>query len=46
VWTARRIEAVNAQSGHRTTLRFEQVDFRTDVPEELLTEAALRRGGP
>jgi hypothetical protein len=45
-WTARRIEAVNVQTGHQTRLRFEQVDYRTDVSEELLTEGALRRGAP
>jgi uncharacterized protein len=46
VWTARRIEAANLQTGHQTRLRFDRVDFRTDVPEDLLTEDALRRGAP
>jgi outer membrane lipoprotein-sorting protein len=46
LWTARRIEAANEQTGHQTRIRFEQVDFRTDVSEELLTEAAMRRGTP
>ena len=46
IWTARTIEAANAQTGHRTRIRFERVDFRTEVPEELLTEAAMRRGSP
>jgi hypothetical protein len=46
IWSPRRIEAENLQTGHRTTLRFESVDQRTPVPEDLLTEASLRRGHP
>lgn len=46
IWTARRIEAENLQSGHRTVLRFEQIDHRSEVSEELFTEAAMRRGAP
>ena len=44
--TPQRVEAVNLQTGHRTTLRFERIDFRSEVPEDLLTEGALRRGAP
>lgn len=46
VWFARRVEAHNLQTGHRTQLRFEQIDLSTPVPEDLLTEGALRRGPP
>lgn len=46
IWTPHRIEAENLQTGHRTAIRFEQVDPRTPVPVDLLTEAALRRGPP
>jgi hypothetical protein len=46
IWTPRRIEAENLQTGHRTVLRFDQVDFGSPVPEDLLGEAALRRGPP
>jgi hypothetical protein len=46
IWSPRRIEAENLQTGHRTTLRFEAIDQKTPVPEDLLTEAGLRRGHP
>lgn len=46
IWTPRRVEAENLQTGHRTLLRFERVDYGADVPEDLFTEAALRRGPP
>lgn len=46
IWAARRIEAENLQTGHRTTLRFETIDHHSEVPEELFTEAAMRRGAP
>jgi hypothetical protein len=46
IWTARRIEAENLQTGHRTVLRFEEIDHRSEVPEALFTEASMRRGAP
>jgi hypothetical protein len=46
IWTPHRIEAENLRTGHRTVLRFERIDYRSAVPDELLTEAALRRGHP
>ena len=46
IWTAQRIEAENLATGHRTTLRFREIDFRAEIPEELFSEAALRRGAP
>jgi hypothetical protein len=45
-WMAQRIEAENLQTGHRTEIRFERIDPGADVPEDLFTEAALRRGPP
>jgi hypothetical protein len=46
IWFARRVEAENLRTGHRTVLRFEQIDLAAEVPEDLLTEGALRRGPP
>ena len=46
IWSARGIEARNLQTGHVTRLRFDEIDYTTPVPEDLLTEAALRRGAP
>jgi len=46
IWTAQRIEAEDLVTGHRTTLRFRDVDYHAVIPEELFTEAALRRGAP
>ena len=46
IWTAQRIEAENLATGHRTMLRFRDIDFRAEIPEELFSEAALRRGTP
>lgn len=46
IWTPHRIEAVSQESGHRTNLVFGEVDYRAEVPEDLFTEDALRRGPP
>jgi outer membrane lipoprotein-sorting protein len=46
IWTAQRIEAEDLVTGHRTSLRFRDVDYQAEIPEELFTEAALRRGAP
>ena len=46
IWTAARIEAESVATGHRTTIRFRDTDFDAEVPEKLLTEAALRRRAP
>jgi hypothetical protein len=46
IWTPHRIEAVNHESGHRTNLIFRDVDYRAELPEDLFTEDALRRGPP
>ena len=46
VWTAQRIDVENLATGHRTTLRFRDIDYRTSIPEEQFSEAALRRGAP
>lgn len=46
IWTAQRIDAENLATGHRTTLQFRNIDYRASIPEELFSEAALRRGAP
>ena len=46
IWTPRRIEAVSLASGHRTTLRFRDVDYQQEVPETLFSESALAHGAP
>jgi hypothetical protein len=46
VWTAQRIEAEDLVTGHRTTLRFRDVDYQAEIAEEQFSEAAMRRGAP
>ncbi len=46
IWTAQRIDAEDLATGHRTTLQFRGIDYRASIPEELFSEAALRRGAP
>ena len=46
IWTAQRIEAEDLATGHRTTLRFRDVDYHAQIPEEQFSEAAMRRGAP
>lgn len=46
IWVATRVEAENLQTGHRTVLRFEQIDAASPIPEDLFAEGSLRRGPP
>lgn len=46
VWTAHRIEAENLRTGHRTHLIFRDVDYHTELRDDLFTETALSRGSP
>ena len=46
IWTAQRIEARDLATDHRTILRFRDIDYRTPIPEDQFSEAALRRGEP
>lgn len=46
IWTPHRVEAVDARTGHRTTLRFEDVDYQRELPADLFVESALSRGAP
>jgi outer membrane lipoprotein-sorting protein len=46
IWTAHRIEAHNLRNGHRTHLRFEDVDYGAELSSDLFTERALSRGAP
>jgi hypothetical protein len=44
ITTATEILAVNRKTGHSTRLTFSEVDYASDVPESLFTQARLRRG--
>jgi hypothetical protein len=46
IWTPLRIEVANVQTGHRTSLRFEDVDYHPALPDDLFTAGALGRGAP
>ena len=46
IWTVHRIEVENHRTGHRTIFRSEDVDYEGEVPEDLFTPRALRRGAP
>ncbi len=46
IWTPHLVEVQNHRSGHATRFRFSEVDYETEVPEDLFTERALRRGPP
>jgi outer membrane lipoprotein-sorting protein len=43
-WTAHRLEAENRQTGHRTILRFEKVEYAQTLEDGLFTIEALQRG--
>lgn len=45
VWFPRRINVVNQKTGHRTELRFSEVDNRAHFDPVRLTPAGLERGG-
>lgn len=42
--TATEILAVNHKTGHSTRLTFSDIDYETEVPENLFTQSRLRRG--
>lgn len=46
IWTVHRIEVENHRTGHRTVFRSEDVDYEGEIPEDLFTPRALRRGAP
>lgn len=43
-WTARTVEVHNLQTGHRTVLKFENIDSPAKFDPMLLTESGLARG--
>ncbi len=46
IWTAHRLEATNHQSGHRTVLRFEGVNYENEVDDGIFTVRTLENGLP
>jgi outer membrane lipoprotein-sorting protein len=44
IWTPQRLEATNHRTGHRTVIRFLDVDYESELPDDLFTERALERG--
>lgn len=46
IWTPHTVRVENHRTGHRTVLRFEDVDYATAPPDDLFTPRALRRGPP
>ena len=44
--TAHRIEVENHKTGHRTEFVFRDVDYETELDDDLFTQRALRRGLP
>lgn len=46
IWTPHRVEVENHQTGHRTRLEFQEVDYGPALPDDLFTEPALARGAP
>ncbi|NOY62108.1 MAG: outer membrane lipoprotein-sorting protein [Gammaproteobacteria bacterium] len=44
IWTAHVLEAIHHKTGHSTTFTFSDVDYQTEIRDDLFTERALRRG--
>lgn len=44
IWTATRVLVVNHKTGHSTRLQFDNIDYRTAIPERVFTRQALERG--
>lgn len=45
-WTANRIEAENAKTGHSTVIDFSDTVYGEEIDDELFSEAMMRRGAP
>lgn len=45
IWTIQKLEAVNHKTGHKTTITFSNVDYKTSVEDDLFTEESLMRSG-
>jgi len=46
IWTTHKMEVKNQKTGHTTIFTFEEVDYESEVDEDVFTERALRRGAP
>jgi len=44
IWTIHQMDAENHKTGHSTRFIFKDVDYQSEVKDELFTEQALRRG--
>ena len=44
IWTAHHLEVNNHKSGHKTEFVFSNIDYQTEVSDDIFTERALRRG--
>lgn len=43
-WTVHRIAVTNHKTGHRTVITYSDVDYRSEISDDLFTKRALRRG--
>ena len=44
IWSGIRMRAQNHKSGHSTLFTFSEIDYETDIDDEMFTERALKRG--
>lgn len=44
IWTPTRLEVNNHKSGHKTVFIFSDIDYQTEIRDDLFSERALRRG--
>lgn len=44
IWSGLRMRAQNHKTGHSTLFSFSEVDYETDIDDEMFTERALKRG--
>ena len=46
VWTPHRVDVTNHRTRHRTHFTYSEVQYGVELPDDLFTERALRRGPP
>ena len=44
IWTRNRLQIENHQTGHQTRFVFTDVDYQTEIEDDLFTKRALERG--
>ncbi len=44
IWTVTQIDVVNHKTKHRTQIQFEDIDYKTDIDNDIFTQQRLRRG--